>query len=194
VLPLFLFTPDGKKAMNLIPAVRAGLHNFFEMVREVRKHRNRMIFLLANMIYMNGLGALFAFGGIYAATTFGWGTIEMGLFGIFIVIASTIGALLGGPLDDKIGSKAVILGALAILIAMSVSIVMVDRDAIFLFPVEPKAADAGLFGSAGKALFAVRRGDWHGRRAVAGLLAHLARAPRAARSSRPVLRPVRAVR
>jgi MFS transporter, UMF1 family len=153
VLPLFLFTPDGKKAMNLIPAVRAGLHNFFEMVREVRKHRNRMIFLLANMIYMNGLGALFAFGGIYAATTFGWGTIEMGLFGIFIVIASTIGALLGGPLDDRIGSKPVILGALAILIVMSVSIVMVDRDAIFLFPVTPKAADAGLFGSTPEKLY-----------------------------------------
>jgi UMF1 family MFS transporter len=153
VLPLFLFTPDGKKAMKLIPAVRAGLNNFVAMVREVRKHRNRMIFLLANMIYMNGLGALFAFGGIYAATTFGWGTIEMGLFGIFIVIASTIGALSGGPLDDKIGSKPVILGALAILIVMSVSIVMVDRGSIFTFPVTPKAADAGLFGSLPEKLY-----------------------------------------
>jgi MFS transporter, UMF1 family len=153
VLPLFLFTPDGKKAMNLGPAVRAGLHNFFEMVREVRKHRNRMIFLLANMINMNGLGAVFAFGGIYAATTFGWGTIEMGLFGIFIVVASTIGALAGGPLDDKIGSKAVILIALTILIAMSISIIMVDSEHIFLFPVEPKTEDAGLFGSAPEKLY-----------------------------------------
>jgi MFS transporter, UMF1 family len=153
VLPLFLFTPDGKKVMKFAPAVRVGLHNLAEMIREVRKHRNRMIFLLANMIYLNGLGALFAFGGIYAATMFGWGTIEVGLFAIFIVIASAIGALAGGPLDDKIGSKTVILGALAILLAMTVSILLVDRESAFFFPVAPKAADAGLFGSLPEKLY-----------------------------------------
>jgi len=119
----------------------------------VRKHRNRMIFLLANMIYANGLGALFAFGGIYASTTFGWGTIEMGLFGIFIVIASTVGALAGGAIDDKIGSKAVILGALAVLIVMSVSIVLVDRETAFGFAVTPKAPGAGMFGSVPEQLY-----------------------------------------
>ena len=64
VVPLFLFTPDGKKEMNLVPAVRAGLRNLFDTLREVRTHGNSLIFLLANMIYANGLGALFAFGGI----------------------------------------------------------------------------------------------------------------------------------
>ena len=33
-------------------------------------------FLLANMIYTDGLVSLFAFGGIYAAGTFGWNTIR----------------------------------------------------------------------------------------------------------------------
>jgi UMF1 family MFS transporter len=147
VIPLFLFTPDGKKVMALGPAARAGVRNFFAMVREVRKHRTRMIFLLANMIYMNGLGALFAFGGIYAATMFGWGTIEVGLFAIFIVVTSTFGALAGGWVDDKIGSKAVILGSLAILIAMSLAIIATDRDTVLLVPVEPKAPGAGRFAS-----------------------------------------------
>jgi UMF1 family MFS transporter len=153
VLPLFLFTPDSPKAMNLAPAVRAGMRNFAAMVREVRRHRNRMIFLLANMIYANGLGALFAFGGIYAATMFGWGTIEVGLFAIFIVIASSFGALAGGPLDDRIGSKAVITIALAILIVMSVSIILVDRDSIFFVPIEPKAPGAGRFASLPEQLY-----------------------------------------
>ena len=153
VLPLFLFTPDGKKAMNLFPAVRAGLQSFVEMMREVRKHRNRVLFLIANMIYTNGLGALFAFGGIYAASMFGWGTIEVGLFGIIIVIAACIGALAGGALDDKIGSKAVILGALVILIAMSISIISVDRVTVFSFPIEPKAPGAGRFASLPEQLY-----------------------------------------
>jgi UMF1 family MFS transporter len=153
VLPLFLFTPDGKKAMNLVPAVRVGVCNFIAMVREVRKHRNRMIFLLANMIYTNGLGALFAFGGIYAASQFGWGTIEMGLFGIFIVVCSTIGALVCGPLDDKIGSKPVIAGSLVVLILMSLAIISTDRDTVLLFPATPKAPDGGLFGSMPEKLY-----------------------------------------
>ncbi len=153
VIPLFLFTPDGKKAMALGPAAKAGLRNFFAMVREVRKHRIRMIFLLANMIYMNGLGALFAFGGIYAATMFGWGTIEVGLFAIFIVVASTIGALLGGPLDDRIGSKPVILGALTILVLMALAIISTDRDTVLLIPVEPKAPGAGRFASLPEQLY-----------------------------------------
>lgn len=154
VIPLFLFTPDGKKEMNLAPAVRAGLRTFLETMRTIGAHRNSLTFLLANMIYANGLGALFAFGGIYAAGTFGWGTIEIGLFGIFIVIAASIGALLGGRIDDRIGSKTVILGALAILITMSIAILSVDRDtAFFVMSVEPKAAGAGLFSTLPERLY-----------------------------------------
>ena len=71
-----------------------------------------LVFLLANMIYMDGLVALFALGGIYAAGVFGWTTIEIGLFGILLTITGTAGALLGGRLDDTIGSKRVILGSI----------------------------------------------------------------------------------
>lgn len=146
VLPLFLFTPDGKKAMDLGPAVRAGLQTFVETVRGIRGHANSLIFLLANMIYTNGLGALFAFGGIYAAGMLGWGTIEIGVFGILITIAASIGALAGGAVDDRFGSKTVILGSLALLIAMSVSILSVDRSTVFfVVPVEPAEPGAGLF-------------------------------------------------
>ena len=63
-------------------------------------------FLLANMIYTDGLVSLFAFGGIYAAGTFGWNTIQIGTFGIILAIAGTFGAWLGGKLDDWLGPKA----------------------------------------------------------------------------------------
>jgi UMF1 family MFS transporter len=154
VLPLFLFTPDGTKAMNLAPAVREGLRTIRATLRELGQYRNSVLFLLANMIYANGLGALFAFGGIYAAGTFGWGTIEIGTFGILLTIAASIGALLGGPLDDKIGSKRVILGALVLLIAMSVAILSVDRDTVFFVaPAEAAKPGAPLFSSLPEQLY-----------------------------------------
>ena len=42
------------------------------------------------MIYTDGLVSLFAFGGIYAAGTFGWHTIQIGTFGIMLAIAGTL--------------------------------------------------------------------------------------------------------
>jgi UMF1 family MFS transporter len=156
VLPLFLFTPDGKKVMNLGPAIRVGLRNIAATVREIRHHANSAIFLLANMIYANGLGALFAFGGIYAAGSFGWTTIEIGVFGILITIAASAGALTGGWLDDKFGSKTVVLAALAILTAMSVAILSVGRDTVFfVFPAQPAVRGAGLFTSLPEQLYVV---------------------------------------
>jgi UMF1 family MFS transporter len=136
--------------------VRVGLQTFVETVRGIRSYSNSVVFLLANMIYANGLGALFAFGGIYAAGTFGWSTIEIGVFGIFIVIAASVGALLGGRADDALGSKTVVLGALALLIAMSIAILSVDRNTVFfVVPVQAAKAGTGLFTSLPEQLYIV---------------------------------------
>jgi hypothetical protein len=43
-------------------------------------------FLIAHMIYADGLVALFAFGGIYGTGVFGWTITEVGLFGILLTI------------------------------------------------------------------------------------------------------------
>jgi len=88
------------------------------------------IFLLANMIYTDGLVSLFAFGGIYAAGTFGWQTIQIGTFGIILAIAGTFGAWLGGQLDDRVGPKRVIAGSMLILLLAIIAILLVDKDSV----------------------------------------------------------------
>ena len=70
------------------------------------KQKSLAAFLLANMIYTDGLVSLFAFGGIYAAGTFGWNTIQIGTFGIILAIAGTFGGWFGGKLDDLLGPEA----------------------------------------------------------------------------------------
>ena len=54
------------------------------------------------MIYTDGLVSLFAFGGIYAAGTFHWQTIQIGRFGILLAIAG-LWAQAGGKLNDSLG-------------------------------------------------------------------------------------------
>lgn len=157
VAPLFLFTPDVAKRSALAPAVRAGLADLKDTFLKARAHRPMLIFLVANMVYKDGLVALFAFGGIYAAGALGWTTIEIGTFGILLTITGTIGAVVGGRLDDLLGPKTVISGALVILIVCGLGLVSVDRDTV-LFVVDVAPNSGGLFSSAPEVVFLVLGG------------------------------------
>jgi MFS transporter, UMF1 family len=154
ILPLFIFTPDLPRRRSLRDAVTHGLATITETLRRLPGHRNLARFLLANMIYADGLVALFAFGGIYAAGTFGWGTIQIGIYGILLTITATLGAWLGGKLDDRIGPKPVILASLAMLILATVTILSTTRDTIlFVVAVDPPLAGAKLFASVPEKVF-----------------------------------------
>jgi UMF1 family MFS transporter len=110
VLPLFLFTPDRPARTQDIVPIRHGLSQLARAIKElVRDHPPVALFLLARMLYADGLGAVFAFGGIYAATVLSWDATDLGLFGIILTVSGTIGAAFGGVLDDRFGSKAVIM-------------------------------------------------------------------------------------
>jgi len=148
VLPLFIMTPDGAKKAPLAKAVRLGFADLIDTARDLRHYRDAFLFLIAHMTYTDGLVALFAFGGIYGTGIFGWSTIEIGIFGIWLTIAGTIGALIGGRFDDLIGPKPVVLVAIALLTLSAVGILSVDRNHI-LFVVEVVSSDAtdGLFSS-----------------------------------------------
>jgi MFS transporter, UMF1 family len=154
VTPLFLFTPDGETRHRLMPAIRHGLSALADTVRAARRQRDLWLFLVANMIYTDGLIALFAFGGIYGAGQLGWHTIELGLFGILLTITGTFGAYVGGKLDDRLGAKVVVLGALLILVVCCCGILSLSRDRIFFFlPVAPPAPGSGLFASTPERLY-----------------------------------------
>ena len=155
VLPLFLFTPDRSAKPLHAHAVTAGLAQLVRSVKDlVRHHRQVALFLLARMFYADGLGAVFAFGGIYAAYVFRWGATELGLFGIILTIAGTIGAALGGLLDDRRGSKAVIAATLLLFIAAAIGVLSVDRShVLFVVPVAPKLPGCAPFSSVGEQVY-----------------------------------------
>ncbi len=155
VTPMFLFTPDYPARRPIGEAVREGLRGIKRTLGELPKQRNIATFLLANMIYTDGLVSLFAFGGIYAAGTFGWRTIQIGTFGILLAIAGTFGAWLGGKLDDRLGPKRVIAGSLLILLLALAAILLVDKDSILFVPVAPPAPGGALFSGAAERAYLV---------------------------------------
>jgi UMF1 family MFS transporter len=128
-------------------ALRLGLADLRRSLLELPKQKSLAAFLLANMIYTDGLVSLFAFGGIYAAGTFGWNTIQIGSFGIILAIAGTFGAWLGGKLDDRLGPKRVISASMMILLFAIVAILLVDKETIFFIKVAAPAPGGALFAS-----------------------------------------------
>jgi UMF1 family MFS transporter len=155
VAPMFVFTPDYPAKLGIRDALREGLIELKQTLGELPKQKSMAAFLLANMIYTDGLVTLFAFGGIYAAGTFEWQTIQIGTFGILLTIAGTFGAWLGGKLDDSLGPKRVIAGSLLILLCAIVAILLVDKDSIFFVKVAPPAPGGALFSGAAERAYLV---------------------------------------
>lgn len=155
VLPMFLLTPDYPTRRPIGAALREGLGGLKRTLGELPRRKSLAMFLLANMIYTDGLVSLFAFGGIYAAGTFGWRTIQIGSFGILLAIAGTFGAWLGGKLDDRFGPRRVIAGSLVILLLAVGVILLVDRDSILFVNVAPPAPGGGLFSGAAERAYLV---------------------------------------
>ncbi|MHB0770683.1 MFS transporter [Bradyrhizobium sp. 5.13L] len=155
VMPMFLFTPDYPAKRPLREALREGLSELKQSIKRLPKQKSLAAFLLANMIYTDGLVSLFAFGGIYAAGTFGWHTIQIGTFGIMLAVAGALGAWLGGKLDDRLGPKRVIAGSLLVLLLAVAAILLVDKDSVLFVKTAPPQAGAPLFSSAAERAYLV---------------------------------------
>ncbi len=167
VIPLFLFTPDARPSgLGRGEAVRRGLRQLAGTLRQLRHYKNIALYLVARMIYFDGLTAVFAFGGIYAAGIFGWQTTQLGIFGIVLIIVAAIGAGIGGWLDDRIGSKRTILIAVAGLVVATVGVVSITvtplggnlerHTVLFVMNYEhERPAELAMFGTLAEQVFLV---------------------------------------
>lgn len=131
-LPLFLYTREGPASkMPAGQAIRQGLASLLATLRGLPRHGQIGRFLLARMIYTDGLNTLFAFGGIYAAGTFGMSFEEILIFGILLNVTAGLGAVGFGWMDDRLGAKPTIMVSLAGLTIAGVAILVVDSRTWF---------------------------------------------------------------
>jgi len=127
VWPLFVFTPDRPgRRLAFAAAICEGLRTLRYTFKELRAGREVPLFLLAHMLYADGLTTLFVFGGIYVSGTFGMTLSEVIVFGVVLNLAAGLSAFLFGWVDDWIGSRPTATLALAGLIVASIAAVSVQ--------------------------------------------------------------------
>lgn len=131
-LPLFVKTPDARAAAKpLSRALRDGLAQLLDSVRQVRRYRGIVRFLIARMFYVDGLATLFAFGGVYAAGSFGMNEQQVLLFGIALNVSAGLGAAGFAWVDDWLGSKRTIQLSLSGLIVTATLVLLVESQGLF---------------------------------------------------------------
>jgi len=131
-LPLFFMTPDKPGAgMPIGQAISYGISGLVSTMRSMSHFKNVALFLGARMIFYDGLNAVFVFGGVFAASIFGWGVLELAIYGMLSIGSSGVGGLIGAWADPRFGSKATILSSLVLSALMVLCFVSVDKDQIF---------------------------------------------------------------
>lgn len=117
LLPLLAFTPPTPIRRVCLPVGRIARGVLKDAYVALRAEPAIARFVIARVIYQDGIGVALTFGSIYTAGLFGWDTLELAVFGICILGAAAIGATIGGQIDDRIGAKNTILLALCLLVA-----------------------------------------------------------------------------
>ncbi|MCE8000049.1 MAG: MFS transporter [Rhodobiaceae bacterium] len=136
IMPLLAFTPPTPIRLVCLPVGRIVRGVLKDAYLAMRAEPAIARFVIARVIYQDGIGVALTFGSIYAAGLFGWDTLELAVFGICILGAAAIGATIGGQIDDRIGAKNTILLALLILI--------VGMIALLSFPASSEVSDGFL--------------------------------------------------
>ncbi|MET3777044.1 UMF1 family MFS transporter [Rhizobium alvei] len=148
ILPMFFFTPDTPTGMPIGKAVRSGLRELGHTIGQLRHRKAIRRFLIARMIYQDGVNGLLILGGAFAAGMFGWQTTEIGIYGIILIVVAIFGCLVASFLDSLLGSKRVVIICLIMLTAATIGDISTAPGST-LFGLVPLATEdsGGLFGT-----------------------------------------------
>lgn len=157
ILPMFLFTPDAQRvSVPAAVAVRSGLAELRHTIGELRERSGILRFLVARMIFQDGVNGLLALGGTFAAGMFAWQTVELGVYGIILNVVAIGGCLYASRLDARLGSKMIVTASLICLTIATLGIVSTGPGYTLFGLLQLTTVDAGgLFGTAAEKAYIV---------------------------------------
>jgi MFS transporter, UMF1 family len=133
-LPLLLVAhrlPD-PGAVSHPTSMLGGYRKLWSEIRaEWRRDRNLVYFLAASALFRDGLTAIFAFGAVLGVNVYGISQADVLIFGVAASVMAAVGAVLGGLVDHRIGSKAVIVGSLVVIVSVALILLALSGPVAF---------------------------------------------------------------
>ena len=113
--------------------------------------------LIARMVFMDGLIALFAITAVYTSGTLGWTRAENAAMGIIVTIAAVGGGLAAGWLDRQLGPRNAIITELLAITVLFLFQISISRDAILfgLVPIAAQASERSMFAETTDVIFLI---------------------------------------
>lgn len=132
-LPVFVVVP---RVTDAPPVERVGLFGAYrklwdEIRSEWRRDHNVVYYLLASAVFRDGLAGVFAFGAVLGVNAYGVSEADVLLFGMSACVIAALGSVVGGLLDDRVGSKPVIVGSLVCLIVVGLTLLSLSGPVAF---------------------------------------------------------------
>lgn len=143
MIPFFLWV---KEPAGLRQPIRLGvaMADLWALIRSLGHRRSLTNWLISSMLSRDALNALYGFGGVYAGTVLGWPVFLAGVFGVISAISAALISWLGGRADRRWGPKPVIIACILVLTAVCVTVVGMDRTALYGFALPDQPVIAGL--------------------------------------------------
>lgn len=154
-LPAFFFLPaDEHKSVTITGAAREGLKTTFAVLRTMWLNKDQRRFLLAYLLYEDGVNTVIVFSSIFAATTLGFKSEE--LIGLYLVVQVTAlaGAFIMARPIDYWGPKKVVLLSLALWVLVTVLVYFIYRKSLFFAVASMAGLGLGTVQAATRAFFA----------------------------------------
>ena len=134
-IPSFIFIKEkseGKKSEPLSVLIKHGVKSVIGTIKNLKQHKNIAWFLVGFYFVNDALVTIFAFGPIYARTTFGMEFKEILTLLLIVQIVAFPAATIFGLLSDKKGSKKILLFTIAVWILI-VALLSIATTKIMFF-------------------------------------------------------------
>jgi len=106
VIPMALFAKDApSNRVSVRAAFGKGLGDLRGLLGLLREAPQARAFLIARMIYTDGMGTFVVLVGVFAAGVLGWGPTELLIEGLVGSVFSALGGVWSSWVDPRIGSK-----------------------------------------------------------------------------------------
>ena len=131
-LPLFIFCRDHDPVRGKVPvAWRRAFADLGQTLRDTRRHRGVLPFILASFLYQDAIGTIVSFMAIYAVKAMGFarGT-ETTLF-LVLTIPAIFGSYIAGRLVDRYGARRTLFVTIVAWIALLIAMIVVPTQQAF---------------------------------------------------------------